>query len=71
MGSIASRPVFAQGTTESDAASAEEAQSASEPIEIISTIQSLLNQAAVEYGIQNFTGELNWHRLLIWITLSI
>ena len=68
MGSIASRPVFAQGTTESDAPSAEEAQSASEPIEIISTIQSLLNQAAVEYGIQM---QLNWHRLLIWITLSI
>jgi hypothetical protein len=56
VGSIASKPVFAQGTTESDAASAEEAQSASEPIELISTIQSLLNQAAVEYGIQNFTG---------------
>ena len=36
--------------------SAEEAQSASEPLELISTIQSLLNQAAVEYGIQNFTG---------------
>ena len=68
MGSIASKPVFAQGTTESDAASAEEAQSASEPIEIISTIQSLLNQVAVEYGIQM---QLNWHRLLIWITLSI
>jgi len=36
-------PVFAQGTTESDAAADEEARSTSEPTELISTIQSLLN----------------------------
>jgi hypothetical protein len=43
----ASKPAFAQGTTESDAASAE-VQGVSELLELISTIQSLLNQAAVE-----------------------
>lgn len=49
--------VFAQGTTESDAAEAsEEAQNTAEPLEIISTIQSLLNQAVIEYGDQDFTG---------------
>jgi hypothetical protein len=47
---------FAQGTTESDAAVGEEAQSARQPLEIISTIQTLLNEAVVAYGNQNFTG---------------
>ena len=54
--SMASNSAFAQGTTESDAAAGEEAQSTSDPLELISTIQSLLNQAVVEYGNQNFTG---------------
>ena len=54
--SMASNSAFAQGTTESDAAAGEEAQSTSDPLELISTIQSLLNQAVVEYGSQNFTG---------------
>ena len=53
---MTSNSAFAQGTTESDAAAAEETQSTREPLEIISTIQTLLNQAAVEYGNQNFTG---------------
>jgi hypothetical protein len=48
LGSMTFNPVFAQGTTESDAAADEEAQSTSEPTELISTIQSLLNQAVVE-----------------------
>lgn len=49
--------VSAQGTTESDAAEAsEETQNTVEPLELISTIQSLLNQAVIEYGDQNFTG---------------
>lgn len=56
MGSMTTNSVYAQGTTESDAAASEEAQSTSEPLELISTIQSLLNQAVVEYGNQNFTG---------------
>jgi hypothetical protein len=56
LGLMTFNPVFAQGTTESDAAAGEEAQSTSEPTELISTIQSLLNQAVVEYGNQNFTG---------------
>ena len=56
LGLMTFNPVFAQGTTESDAAGGEEAQSTSEPTELISTIQSLLNQAVVEYGNQNFTG---------------
>lgn len=55
LGLMTFNPVFAQGTTESDAAG-EEAQSTSEPTELISTIQSLLNQAVVEDGNQNFTG---------------
>lgn len=46
---------LAQGTTESDAA-AGEAQSTRQPLEIISTIQTLLNEAVVAYGNQNFTG---------------
>ena len=54
--SMASNSAFAQGTNESDAAAGEEAQSTSDPLELISTIQSLLNQAVVEYGNQNFTG---------------
>jgi hypothetical protein len=54
--SIAANSAFAQGTTESDAAAGEAAQSASDPLELISTIQSLMNQAAIEYGNQNFTG---------------
>ena len=54
--SMASNSAFAQGTTESDAAAGEEAQSTSDPLELISTIQSLLNQAVAEYGNQNFTG---------------
>ena len=53
---MTSNSAFAQGTTESDTAAAEETQSTREPVEIISTIQTLLNQAAVEYGNQNFTG---------------
>jgi hypothetical protein len=56
MGSMTTNSAYAQGTTESDAAAGEEAQSTSEPLELISTIQSLLNQAVVEYGNQNFTG---------------
>jgi hypothetical protein len=56
MGSMTTNSAYAQGTTESDAAASEEAQSTSEPLELISTIQSLLNQAVVEYGNQNFTG---------------
>jgi hypothetical protein len=52
---MTSNSAFAQDTTESDAA-AEESQNTREPLEIISTIQTLLNQAAVEYGNQNFTG---------------
>lgn len=52
LGLMTFNPVFAQGTTESDA----EAQSTSEPTELISTIQSLLNQAVIEYNNQNFTG---------------
>jgi hypothetical protein len=55
LGLMTFNPVFAQGTTESDAAAGKEAQSASEQTELISTIQSLLNQAVVEYGNQNFT----------------
>jgi ABC-type transport system substrate-binding protein len=54
--SMASNSAFAQGTTESDAAAGEEAQSTSDPLELISTIQSLLNQSVVEYSNQNFTG---------------
>src|SRR4030095_16852338 len=54
--SMASNSAFAQGKTESDAAAGEEAQSTSDPLELISTIQSLLNQAVAEYGNQNFTG---------------
>ncbi|MPZ06975.1 MAG: hypothetical protein GEU26_11275 [Nitrososphaeraceae archaeon] len=55
--SMTSGSVFAQGTTESDAAEAsEEAQDTAEPLELICTIQSLLNQAVIEYGDQNFTG---------------
>jgi hypothetical protein len=54
--SMASNSAFAQGTTESDAAAGEEAQSTSDPSELISTIQSLLNQSVVEYSNQNFTG---------------
>ena len=53
---MASNSAFAQGTTESDTAAGEEAQSTGDPLELISTIQSLLNQAVVEYGNQNFTG---------------
>jgi len=56
MGSMTTNSAYAQGTTESEAAAGEEAQSTSEPLELISTIQSLLNQAVVEYGNQNFTG---------------
>jgi hypothetical protein len=56
MGSMATNSAYAQGTTGSDAAASEEAQSTNEPLELISTIQSLLNQAVVEYGNQNFTG---------------
>lgn len=56
MDSMTTNSAYAQGTTESDAAASEEAQSSSEPQELISTIQSLLNQAVVEYGNQNFTG---------------
>jgi hypothetical protein len=54
--SMAINSAFAQDTTESDAAAGEEAQSTAEPLELISTIQSLLNQAVAEYGNQNFTG---------------
>jgi hypothetical protein len=54
--SLASNSAFAQGTTESDAAAGEAAQSASDPLELISTIKSLMNQAVIEYGNQNFTG---------------
>lgn len=53
---MASNSAYAQGTTESDAAAGEAAQSTSEPLELISTIQGLMNQAVVEYGNQNFTG---------------
>lgn len=56
MDSMTTNSAYAQGTTESDAAASKEAQSTSEPQELISTIQSLLNQAVVEYGNQNFTG---------------
>lgn len=56
LSSMASNSAFAQGTTESDAAAGEAAQSTSEPLELISTIQGLMNQAAIEYGNQNFTG---------------
>jgi len=49
--------VSAQGTTKSDATEAsEEAQNTPKPLEEISTIQSLLNQAVIEYGDENFTG---------------
>jgi hypothetical protein len=49
--------VSAQGTTKSDATEAsEEAQNTPKPLELISTIQSLLNQAVIEYGDENFTG---------------
>ncbi len=49
--------VSAQGTTKSDATEAsEEAQNTPKPLEQISTIQSLLNQAVIEYGDENFTG---------------
>jgi hypothetical protein len=68
LGLMTYSPVFAQGTTESDAAAGEEAQSTSEPTELISTIQSLLNQAAVEYGNQNFTARQTLH---IWIIMNI
>lgn len=55
--STTSGSVFAQGTTESAAAEAsEEAQNTGESLELISTIQSLLNQAVIEYGDQDFTG---------------
>ena len=56
LSSMASNSAYAQGTTESDAAAGEAAQSTSEPLELISTIQGLMNQAVVEYGNQNFTG---------------
>jgi hypothetical protein len=56
MDSMTTNSAYAQVTTESDAAASEEAQSTSEPLGLISTIQSLLNQAVVEYGNQNFTG---------------
>lgn len=56
VGSMTSNSAFAQGMTESDAPAVEEAQSTSEPLVLISTIQSLLDQAVVEYGNQNFTG---------------
>lgn len=56
MGFMTTNSAYAQGTTESEAAAGEEDQSTSEPLELISTIQSLLNQAVVEYGNQNFTG---------------
>ncbi|MGC1133416.1 MAG: hypothetical protein WA941_11370 [Nitrososphaeraceae archaeon] len=49
--------VSAQGTTKSDATEAsEEARNTPKPLEEISTIQSLLNQAVIEYGDENFTG---------------
>lgn len=49
--------VSAQGTTKSDATEAsEEAQNTAKPLELISTIQSLLNEAVIEYGDQKFTG---------------
>ena len=47
----------AQNTTKSDATEAsEEAQNTPKPLELISTIQSLLNQAVIEYEDQNLTG---------------
>jgi hypothetical protein len=49
--------VSAQGTTKSDATeTSEEAQNTPKLLELISTIQSLLNQAVIEYGDENFTG---------------
>ena len=49
--------VSAQGTTKSDSTEAsEEAQNTAKPLELISTIQSQLNQAVIEYGDQSFTG---------------
>ena len=55
--SMISGSVSAQGTTDSDAAEAsEETQNTVEPLELISIIQSLLNQGVIEYGDQNFTG---------------
>jgi hypothetical protein len=51
--------VSAQGTTKSNATEAsEEAQNTPKPLEEISTIQSLLNQAVIEYDVQNFTGAI-------------
>jgi hypothetical protein len=42
--------VFVERTTESDAAEAsEEGQNTAEPLELISTIQCLLDQAVIEY----------------------
>lgn len=55
--STTSGSVFAQGTTESDAAEAsKEAQTIAERLELISTIQRFLNQAVIEYSDQNFAG---------------
>jgi len=49
--------VSAQGTTKSDATEAsEEARNTPKPLQEISTIQSLLNEAVIEYGDENFTG---------------
>jgi hypothetical protein len=55
LGLMTYNPVFAQGTA------GEEAQSTSDPTELISTIQCLLNQAVVEYGNQNFTARQTLH----------
>lgn len=49
--------VSAQGTAKSDATEAsEEARNTPKPLQEISTIQSLLNEAVIEYGDENFTG---------------